>query len=181
MGWLKRLSGDGACLFDHARVTSVFLTADGAAADFASKHPGSLTAKEVFLAVARTPRGHAHPPQKSDSHRLVHHRHRSSARALAAEVSPRNRMIYDSKHFLYYTVDADNACCRGARRVFPESESTVRESAELLRQGMGRSIPVSATQNRLCLGRTLDFAMDVMPHAGKIDGMYFAVGFAGPE
>jgi glycine/D-amino acid oxidase-like deaminating enzyme len=28
-------------------------------------------------------------------------------------------------------------------------------------------------------GGTLDFAMDVMPHSGRIDGMYFAVGFAG--
>jgi glycine/D-amino acid oxidase-like deaminating enzyme len=28
-------------------------------------------------------------------------------------------------------------------------------------------------------GGTLDFTLDVMPHAGKIDGMYFAAGFAG--
>jgi glycine/D-amino acid oxidase-like deaminating enzyme len=28
-------------------------------------------------------------------------------------------------------------------------------------------------------GGTLDFTFDVMPHCGKIDGMYFALGFAG--
>ena len=28
-------------------------------------------------------------------------------------------------------------------------------------------------------GGTLDFAFDIMPHAGQIDGMYFSVGYAG--
>ena len=28
-------------------------------------------------------------------------------------------------------------------------------------------------------GGTLDFAFDIMPHAGRLDGMYFAVGYAG--
>jgi glycine/D-amino acid oxidase-like deaminating enzyme len=28
-------------------------------------------------------------------------------------------------------------------------------------------------------GGTLDFCFDTMPHAGKIDGIYFALGYAG--
>jgi glycine/D-amino acid oxidase-like deaminating enzyme len=28
-------------------------------------------------------------------------------------------------------------------------------------------------------GGTLDFAFDIMPHAGQIDGMYYSVGYAG--
>ena len=28
-------------------------------------------------------------------------------------------------------------------------------------------------------GGTLDFAFDIMPHAGKIDGMFYSVGYAG--
>ena len=28
-------------------------------------------------------------------------------------------------------------------------------------------------------GGTLDFCFDIMPHAGQIDGIYFAVGYAG--
>ena len=28
-------------------------------------------------------------------------------------------------------------------------------------------------------GGTLDFAFDIMPHAGQMDGMYYAVGYAG--
>ena len=28
-------------------------------------------------------------------------------------------------------------------------------------------------------GGTLDFCFDIMPHAGQLDGIYFAVGYAG--
>ncbi len=28
-------------------------------------------------------------------------------------------------------------------------------------------------------GGTLDFAFDILPHAGQVEGMYFAVGYAG--
>jgi glycine/D-amino acid oxidase-like deaminating enzyme len=28
-------------------------------------------------------------------------------------------------------------------------------------------------------GGTLDFAFDIMPHAGQMDGIYYAVGYAG--
>lgn len=63
---------------------------------------------------------------------------------------------------------------------FPESETTVRESAELLRQGMIQVYPQLRDINvEFVWGGTLDFTFDVMPHSGKIDGMYFALGFAG--
>jgi glycine/D-amino acid oxidase-like deaminating enzyme len=35
------------------------------------------------------------------------------------------------------------------------------------------------TQVEFVWGGTLDFTLDVMPHAGKIEDMYFAAGFAG--
>jgi glycine/D-amino acid oxidase-like deaminating enzyme len=28
-------------------------------------------------------------------------------------------------------------------------------------------------------GGTLDFAFDIMPHAGRLDGLYYALGYAG--
>ena len=101
---------------------------------------------------------------------------------LARDLSPRNRMIYDSKHFLYYyRLTPDNRMLFGGRAAFfPESESTVRESAELLRQGMIQVYPqLRETNVEFVWGGTLDFAFDVMPHSGKIDGMHFALGFAG--
>jgi glycine/D-amino acid oxidase-like deaminating enzyme len=101
---------------------------------------------------------------------------------LARELSPRNRMIYDSKHFLYYyRLTSDNRMLFGGRAAFfPETENTVRQSAEILRRGMIGVYPqLRDTKVEYVWGGTLDFTLDVMPHAGKIDDMYFAVGFAG--
>ncbi|HTQ59224.1 MAG TPA: FAD-binding oxidoreductase [Candidatus Solibacter sp.] len=102
--------------------------------------------------------------------------------SLARELSPRNRMIYDSKHFLYYyRLTPDNRMLFGGRAAFfPATENTVRQSAEILRRGMVGVYPqLKETQIEFVWGGTLDFTLDVMPHAGKIDGMYFAAGFAG--
>jgi len=101
---------------------------------------------------------------------------------LARELSPRNRMIYDSKHFLhYYRLTPDNRMLFGGRAAFfPESERTVRESAELLRQGMVRVYPqLGDTRVEYVWGGTLDFTFDVMPHSGTLGGMHYALGFAG--
>src|SRR5207253_1792908 len=101
---------------------------------------------------------------------------------LAHELSPRNRMIYDSKHFLYYyRLTPDNRMLFGGRAAFfPATESTVRQSAEILRRGMITVYPqLCDTKIEYGWGGTLDFTLDVMPHAGKMDEMYFAVGFAG--
>lgn len=101
---------------------------------------------------------------------------------LAAELSPQNRMIFDSKHFLYYyRLTPDNRMLFGGRAAFfPESQSTVRESAELLRRGMIQVYPqLRDAKVEFVWGGTLDFALDVMPHSGKIDDMHFAMGFAG--
>lgn len=101
---------------------------------------------------------------------------------LAHELSPRHRMIYDSKHFLYYyRLTPDNRMLFGGRAAFfPENENTVRQSAEILRKGMVHVYPqLRDAKIEFVWGGTLDFSLDVMPHAGKLDGMYFATGFAG--
>jgi glycine/D-amino acid oxidase-like deaminating enzyme len=101
---------------------------------------------------------------------------------LARELSPRNRMIYDSKHFLYYyRLTPDNRMLFGGRAAFfPETENTVRRSAGILRRGMVTVFPqLRDAQVEFVWGGTLDFTLDVMPHAGKIGGKYFAAGFAG--
>jgi glycine/D-amino acid oxidase-like deaminating enzyme len=101
---------------------------------------------------------------------------------LARELSPRNRMIYDSKNFLYYyRLTPDRRMLFGGRAAFfPESDQTVRQSAEILRRGMIDVYPqLSDAKIDYVWGGTLDFAFDIMPHAGQMDGMYFAVGYAG--
>jgi glycine/D-amino acid oxidase-like deaminating enzyme len=102
--------------------------------------------------------------------------------ALAHALSPRNRMIFDSKHYLYYyRLTPDNRMLFGGRAAFfPETSSTIRRSAEILRRGMIGVYPqLRDVRVEYAWGGTLDFCFDTMPHASCIDGMYYAVGYAG--
>jgi glycine/D-amino acid oxidase-like deaminating enzyme len=101
---------------------------------------------------------------------------------LAQNLSPRNRMIYDSKNYLYYyRLTPDRRMLFGGRAAFfPETDQTIRRSAEILRRGMIEVYPqLRDAKIDYVWGGTLDFAFDIMPHAGQIDGMYYAVGYAG--
>jgi len=174
----------GACLFDHVRVTSVEPETKNNARKFLVRTSrGTLTAREVILASG------AYTTEATPALRRKIIPIGSYIIAtdvlpaeLARELSPRNRMIYDSKHFLYYyRLTPDNRMLFGGRAAFfPETENTVRQSAEILRRGMISVYPqLRDTKIEFVWGGTLDFTLDVMPHAGKIDGMYFAAGFAG--
>src|SRR5208282_4171721 len=102
--------------------------------------------------------------------------------ALARELSPRNRQIYDSKNYLYYyRLTPDNRMLFGGRAAFfPETDQTIRKSAEILRLGMIDVYPqLRDAKVEYVWGGTLDFAFDIMPHAGQIGGIYYAVGYAG--
>ena len=101
---------------------------------------------------------------------------------LAQELSPRNRMIYDSKNYLhYYRLTPDGRMLFGGRAAFfPENDQTIRRSAGLLGRGMIEVFPqLRDARVEYVWGGTLDFAFDIMPHAGQADGMYYAVGYAG--
>src|SRR5712691_8983810 len=92
---------------------------------------------------------------------------------LARELSPRNRMIYDSKNFLnYYRLTPDRRMLFGGRAAFfPESDHTVRQSADILRRGMIEVYPqLRDAKVEYVWGGTLDFTFDIMPHAGQLDG-----------
>jgi glycine/D-amino acid oxidase-like deaminating enzyme len=101
---------------------------------------------------------------------------------LARELSPRNRMIYDSKNYLYYyRLTPDRRMLFGGRAAFfPENDQTIRRSAAILRRGMIHVYPqLRDARVQYVWGGTLDFTFDIMPHAGQLDGMYYAVGYAG--
>ena len=102
--------------------------------------------------------------------------------SLAKELSPRNRMIYDSKHYLYYyRLTPDNRILFGGRAAFfPETKETIRRSAEILRRGMIEVYPqLRDTKIAHAWGGTVDFCFDTMPHAGQINGIHYALGYAG--
>jgi len=101
---------------------------------------------------------------------------------LARELSPRNRMIYDSKNYLYYyRLTPDRRMLFGGRAAFfPETANSIRRSAEILRRGMVEVYPrLREVKVEYVWGGTLDFAFDIMPHAGQMDGIYYALGYAG--
>jgi glycine/D-amino acid oxidase-like deaminating enzyme len=183
-GLAKAAQRTGACLYENARVLSVKPeTVSGNRRFRAETSRGSLTAREVLLASGAYTTS-ATPALLKKVIPIGSYIIATEVLPveLARELSPRNRMIYDSKHFLYYyRLTPDNRMLFGGRAAFfPESESTVRESAKLLRQGMVGVYPqLRDTKAEFVWGGTLDFTFDVMPHAGKTDGMHFGIGFAG--
>ncbi|HKI11771.1 MAG TPA: FAD-binding oxidoreductase [Candidatus Acidoferrum sp.] len=183
-GLAKAAQRAGACLFDHARVLRVSARPSAGTRNFhVETSRGNLAAKEVIIASGAYTT-EATPALRKKIIPIGSYIIATEVLAedLARELSPRGRMIYDSRHFLYYyRLTPDNRMLFGGRAAFfPESQSTVRKSAELLRQGMIGVYPqLRDTKVEYVWGGTLDFAFDVMPHSGKIDGQYFAAGFAG--
>jgi glycine/D-amino acid oxidase-like deaminating enzyme len=102
--------------------------------------------------------------------------------ALAHELIPQGRMVFDTRHLLsYYRLTPDRRMLFGGRAAFfPESARTVRESATILQQEMVRVFPqLRTTAVAYGWGGTLDASFDLMPHAGQHNGMYYALGYAG--
>jgi glycine/D-amino acid oxidase-like deaminating enzyme len=174
----------GAALHDHTRVLKIdSQTTNGARKFSLQTSRGTLAAREVFLASGAYTTN-ATPALRKKVIPIGSYIIATEIlpESLALELSPRNRMIYDSKHFLYYyRLTPDRRMLFGGRAAFfPENENTVRQSAEILRRGMIHVYPqLRDVKVEYVWGGTLDFAFDVMPHAGKIGGMYFSVGYAG--
>jgi glycine/D-amino acid oxidase-like deaminating enzyme len=174
----------GARMFDHARVERVACEDHNGGPKFRVRTAkGSLWTREVLLASGAYT-SNATPGLRRKIIPIGSYIIATEVlgQQLARQLSPKNRMIYDSKHFLYYyRLTPDNRMLFGGRAAFfPETESTVRQSAEILRRGMIRVYPqLRDSKVEFVWGGTLDFAFDVMPHTGRIDGMYYAVGYAG--
>jgi glycine/D-amino acid oxidase-like deaminating enzyme len=100
---------------------------------------------------------------------------------LASELSPKNRMIFDYRHYLNYFRLWDNRMIFGGRAAFfPENEKTIERSAEILRREMVSVYPqLKDVKVEYAWGGTLDFAFDMMTHVGQTDGMYYSLGYAG--
>jgi glycine/D-amino acid oxidase-like deaminating enzyme len=174
----------GADLFDRTRVEKVEPEMNNGTRKFRVRtSKGSLVAKEVILASGAYTTGATPGLQRKvipiGSYIMVSE---VLPEALARELSPRNRMIYDSRHFThYYRLTPDRRMLFGGRAAFfPENENTVRQSAEILHRDMMEIYPqLREIKAEYVWGGSLDFALDMMPHAGQIDGMHYGVGYAG--
>jgi len=174
----------GAEIFEHTKVASLQReTNQGESAWKVTTSRGSLWAREVFVGTSGYT-GKATPALQKKLIPIGSFIITTEIlpEALARELSPRNRMIYDSKNYLYYyRLTPDRRMLFGGRAAFfPETDRTIRRSAEILRRGMIDVYPqLRDAKLDYVWGGTLDFAFDIMPHAGRLDGLYYAVGYAG--
>ena len=174
----------GAQIYEHARVQSIERESrHGDAGWKLTTSRGALWTHEVFVATSGYTSNATPALQKKiipiGSFIITTE---VLPKALAKELSPRNRMIYDSKNYLYYyRLTPDGRMLFGGRAAFfPENDQTVRRSGDILRRGMIHVYPqLRDARLEYVWGGTLDFCFDIMPHAGEIDGMYYAVGYAG--
>ena len=101
---------------------------------------------------------------------------------LARSVSPGRRNMVDTKHFSYYfRLAEDRRLVFGGRARFalsdPESD---RRSARVLAQGMVTVFPqLAGVPVEYCWGGTVGFTIDRLPHAGELDGVWYALGYCG--
>jgi glycine/D-amino acid oxidase-like deaminating enzyme len=180
----RAASNAGACVYENTRVVSIARASQKGGSGFQiATSRGQIFASEVFVATSGYT-SRATPALRKKiipigsfiiaTERLPN--------ALAQELSPHNRMIYDSNHYLhYYRLTPDNRMLFGGRAAFfPETTDTIRRSAEILRRGMIEVYPqLRDTKIDYAWGGTLDFCFDTMPHAGQMDGIYYALGYAG--
>ena len=171
----------GAVIFEHSPVDEI--QREGAQGWKIATARGTLRAKNVLVATSGYTSRVTPALQKKiipiGSYIIVTE---ALPEKLAAELSPRNRMIYDSKNYLYYyRLTPDRRMLFGGRAAFfPETSSTIRRSAEILRRGMLTVYPqLREAKIEYVWGGTLDFAFDIMPHAGQLDGLHFSLGYAG--
>lgn len=174
----------GAAIFEGARVEKIGRASQDANAGFTLETArGTIFAREVLVATSGYTSG-ATPVLRNrvipiGSFIIATER---LPEELARRLSPRNRMIFDSKHYLfYYRLTPDGRMLFGGRAAFfPETRNTIRRSAHILRRGMVKVFPeLSGARVEYAWGGTLDFCFDTMPHAGRLDGLYYALGYAG--
>lgn len=100
--------------------------------------------------------------------------------AMQAELSPHGRMVFDSKHFLnYFRLTPDGRMLFGGRRdLSPDLD--VQESAQALRKRMIEVFPQLAhiPLSHSWSGK-LGITFDEMPHIGRVEGIWYAYGYAG--
>jgi glycine/D-amino acid oxidase-like deaminating enzyme len=174
----------GAIIYAHARVQNIQSDSRNASTGWRlTTTRGSMWAREVFNATSGYT-GMATPALRRKIVPIGSYIITTEVlpTARARDLSPRNRMIFDSKNYLYYfRLTPDNRMLFGGRAAFfPETNNTIRRSAEILRRGMLSVYPqLRDTKIEYVWGGTLDFAFDIMPHAGQMGGIYFAVGYAG--
>lgn len=170
----------GADLHDNAAVTGVERVAGGFRVSTAR---GTIQCRDVFVAT----NGYTGKITPQLQRRIIPIGSYIIATepldpGLARSLIPQDRMVFDTKNFLFYfRLSSDNRMIFGGRAAFfPASTNTIRRSAAILRADMIRVFPaLRRSRVEYAWGGTLGFTLDLYPHAGQIDGMWYAMGYAG--
>jgi len=98
---------------------------------------------------------------------------------LARSLSPKGRVFFDTKNFLYYwRVTADNRLAFGGRASF--IPTSVDRTARILLRGMLDVYPqLSGVRIEYAWGGNVGFTFDRMPHVGRLGGVTYAIGYCG--
>lgn len=102
--------------------------------------------------------------------------------SLVQEINPNGRNMVDTKNYpFFFRLSSDNRMLFGGRARFalsdPESD---HKSGEVLKKGLVTVFPQLANVKvEYVWGGTVAFTLDRMPHAGEMDGVYFAMGYCG--
>lgn len=98
---------------------------------------------------------------------------------LARELSPRGRVFYDTKNFLYYwRLTPDMRMLFGGRASFVPT--TVARTAAILSRAMRRVHPQLADARiAYAWGGNVGFTFDRMPHIGRVGRVTYALGYCG--
>jgi glycine/D-amino acid oxidase-like deaminating enzyme len=100
----------------------------------------------------------------------------------ALALLPRRRVVFDTRNFLFYfRLSPDDRLVFGGRAQWtPATPRSIRTSADVLRRGLGRVFPeLRDVAIDFAWGGNVCFTADLLPRAGRLDGLHYALGYAG--
>ncbi len=97
----------------------------------------------------------------------------------ARTLIPRRRVMSDTKNLLYYfRLSPDDRMVFGGRASF--TPASPRRSAAILRAGMREVFPqLAEAKVEFAWSGKVAYPMDHLPHAGRMGGVYYSMGYCG--
>lgn len=98
---------------------------------------------------------------------------------LCQRLLPCRRVMSDTKNLLYYfRLSSDGRLVFGGRASF--TPTTLKKSAQILARGVSRVFPqLGNTPLEYAWGGQVGFTRNRLPAAGRVNGMYYALGYCG--
>ena len=167
----------GARLLENTEVTGVHRVPGGFEVATAL---GLVRAREVFAATnGYTPRALAALRRRVVPIGSYQIATAPLASDLAARLIPRGRVFSDTKNLLYYfRLSPDRRMVFGGRASF--TPTGIGRSAAILQAGMREVFPeLTEARIEFAWSGKVAYPMDHLPHAGRLDGVHYAMGYCG--